>query len=89
MLDEPFELFESCRRQPDARTLETDAACAWLLAERTGAVAKRTTVRLPDDLANNAEAVARIRGECVNQLIVDALAAEIERVRCDEKLGPR
>lgn len=38
MLDEPFELFESCRRQPDARTLETDAACAGLLAERTGAV---------------------------------------------------
>ena len=46
-------------------------------------MAKQTTVRLPDDLADDAEAVARVRGESVNQLIIDALAAEIERVRSD------
>lgn len=44
---------------------------------------KQTTVRLPDDLADDAEAVARVRGDSVNQLIIDALAAEIERVRAD------
>jgi predicted transcriptional regulator len=46
-------------------------------------MAKQTTVRLPDDLADDAEAVARVRGDSVNQLIIDALAAEIERVRSD------
>lgn len=42
---------------------------------------KRTTVRLPDELADQAEAVARVRGTSVNSLIVQSLAAEIERVR--------
>ena len=45
---------------------------------------KQTTVRLPDDLADDAEAVARVRGDSVNQLIIDSLAAEIERVRADD-----
>lgn len=44
---------------------------------------KQTTVRLPDDLADDAEAVARVRGESLNQLIIDSLAAEIDRVRSD------
>jgi predicted transcriptional regulator len=52
-------------------------------------MAKQTTVRLPDDLADDAEAVARVRGESVNQLIIDALAAEIERVRADEDFTAR
>lgn len=46
-------------------------------------VAKQTTVRLPDDLADEAEAVARVHDTSVNQLIIDALASEIERVRSD------
>ncbi|RLE23280.1 MAG: hypothetical protein DRJ50_06440 [Actinobacteria bacterium] len=45
---------------------------------------KQTTVRLPDELADDAEAVARVRGESVNKLIIDSLAAEIERVRGDD-----
>jgi len=45
---------------------------------------KQTTVRLPDDLADEAEAVASVRGSSVNQLILDSLAAEIDRVRADE-----
>jgi predicted transcriptional regulator len=52
-------------------------------------MAKQTTVRLPDDLADDAEAVARVRGDSVNQLIIDALAAEIERVRADDDFTAR
>ena len=50
---------------------------------------RQTTVRLPDDLADDAEAVARVRGGSVNQLIIDALAAEIERVRADDDFTAR
>ena len=50
---------------------------------------KQTTVRLPDDLANDAAAVARIRGGSVNQLIIDSLTAEIERVRADHDFVAR
>jgi predicted transcriptional regulator len=50
---------------------------------------KQTTVRIPDDLADDAEAVARVRGDSVNQLIIDALAAEIERVRSDADFTAR
>lgn len=50
---------------------------------------KQTTVRLPDDLADDAEAVARVRGDSVNKVIIDALAAEIERVRSDADFTAR
>ena len=50
---------------------------------------KQTTVRLPDDLADEAEAVARVQGTSINQLIVDSLATEIERVREDEDFTSR
>ncbi len=52
-------------------------------------MAKQTTVRLPKELAEDAEAVARVRGTSVNQLIVDSLMAEIERVRADEDFTQR
>ncbi|CAN5745787.1 hypothetical protein BH23ACT5_BH23ACT5_18460 [soil metagenome] len=52
-------------------------------------MAKQTTVRLPEDLAEDAEAVARVKGTSVNALIIDALAAEIERVRQDEDFTSR
>jgi predicted HicB family RNase H-like nuclease len=45
---------------------------------------KQTTVRLPEDLADQAETVARVKGTSVNQLIVDSLDAEIDRVRADK-----
>ena len=48
-----------------------------------GSVRKQTTLRLPDDLADEAEAVARVQGSSVNQLIIDSLTAEIEPVRAD------
>ena len=44
---------------------------------------KQTTLRLPDELADEAEAVARVHGTSVNQLIIDSLATEIDRVRSD------
>lgn len=50
---------------------------------------KQTTVRLPDNLADEAEAVARVKGTSVNQLIVESLATEIERVRDDEDFTTR
>jgi predicted transcriptional regulator len=52
-------------------------------------MAKQTTVRLPDDLADEAEAVARVRGTSVNALIVESLSAEIERVRADKDFTAR
>ena len=45
---------------------------------------KVTTVRLPEDLADEVEAVARGRGVSVNAVVVDALVAEIERVKTDK-----
>lgn len=50
---------------------------------------KQTTVRLPDDLADQAEAVARTQGVSVNQLIIDALHNEIDRVRQDADFRSR
>jgi predicted transcriptional regulator len=50
---------------------------------------KQTTVRLPDELADEAEAVARVRGTSINALIVESLAAEIERVRADRDFTAR
>jgi predicted transcriptional regulator len=52
-------------------------------------MAKQTTVRLPDELADEAEAVARVKGTSVNALIIDSLAAEIERVRSDKEFTAR
>jgi hypothetical protein len=52
-------------------------------------VTKQTTVRLPDDLADAVEAVARVEGMSVNALIVGALTAEIARVRSDDDFTQR
>lgn len=50
---------------------------------------RQATVRLPDDLADQAEAVARVQGTSVNALIVNSLASEIERVRADHEFTSR
>ncbi len=52
-------------------------------------MSKQTTVRLPDDLADKAEVVARTRGTSVNQLIIDSLVIEIDRVRADSDFMSR
>ena len=46
---------------------------------------KTTTVRLPEDLADQVEVVARGKGVSVNAVVIDALLAEVERVRADEQ----
>jgi hypothetical protein len=46
---------------------------------------KTTTVRMPEDLAETAEVVARGRGISVNALVLDALRAELDRVKRDKQ----
>jgi hypothetical protein len=50
---------------------------------------RQTTVRLPEDLAAEADAVARVTGTSVNALIVESLTAEIERLRADKDFAAR
>ena len=40
-------------------------------------MSKQTTVQLPDDLAHDAQTVARIQGTSMDRLIIDSLRAEI------------
>jgi hypothetical protein len=50
---------------------------------------RQTTVRLPQELADEAEAIARVKGTSVNALIVESLAAEVGRVRSDRDFTSR
>lgn len=50
---------------------------------------KATTVRLPDDLAETADVVARAQGVSVNTLIIGALRIELDRVRQDQDFMDR
>ena len=43
----------------------------------------------PGDLVDQAETVARVHGTSVNQLIIDSLATEIDRVRADNDFMAR
>lgn len=75
-----------CRTSPSSRARGSSPS---LMSRYRDVMTKQTTVRLPDDLADDAEAVARVRGDSVNQLIIDSLAAEIERVRADDDFVAR
>jgi len=44
---------------------------------------RTTTVRMPEDLAKKADMIARGHGVSLNTLIIDALQAEIDRVKSD------
>ncbi|MFM8601234.1 MAG: YlcI/YnfO family protein [Actinomycetota bacterium] len=44
---------------------------------------RQTTLRLPEDLADKAELVARTQGKSLNQFVIDSLTVEIDRVRED------
>ena len=46
---------------------------------------KQTTLRLPDDLADQGEVVAAVRNISVNQLAIEALQAEISRMKDDDQ----
>ena len=64
-------------------------SCDVVRSRYHGTMSKQTTVRLPEDLANDAEAVARVQGMSVNALIIEALSNEIQRVREDEEFTSR
>ena len=53
------------------------------------AMMRQTTVRLPDDLMDDAQTVARVQGRSMNQLVIDSLRAEINRVRTDDDFTSR
>lgn len=56
----------------------------WMMACYHDVMARRaTTVRMPEELAETAEIVARGRGISVNALVLEALQSEIERVKED------
>jgi predicted transcriptional regulator len=50
---------------------------------------RQTTIRLSADLAEQAEAVARVRGVSLNTLFVDAITAEIDRARSSKTFTER
>lgn len=50
---------------------------------------KNMTVRLPDDLAADTEALARVEGKSVNELVKDALSETVERRRRDPEFKAR
>ena len=66
-------------------------ACSWRIVAcyHDGVTKKVTTVRMPEDLAEQVDAVARGRGVSVNTVVIDALLAEIERVKSDVQFMTR
>jgi predicted transcriptional regulator len=50
---------------------------------------KNMTVRLPDELAADTEALARVEGQSVNETVKQALAEAVERRRKDPKFRAR
>ena len=46
-------------------------------------------MRLPEELAETAEAVARVKGVSVNALITESLSAETARVKADKDFMAR
>src|SRR5579862_4036929 len=71
------------------RFLKNPSARALIACYRDGMVRKTTTVRMPDDLAETAEVVARGRGVSLNTLVIEALRSEIDRVRQDKDFMAR
>ena len=52
-------------------------------------MAKQTTVRLPEEPAETAKAVARVKDVSVNALITESLSSEIARVKADKEFMAR
>jgi hypothetical protein len=50
---------------------------------------KNLTVRLPDDVAANAEALARVEGQSLNETVKQALIEAVERRRKNPKFKAR
>jgi predicted transcriptional regulator len=50
---------------------------------------KNLTVRLPDELAADAEALARVNGTSLNETVKQSLLKEVERKRNDPEFKAR
>jgi hypothetical protein len=50
---------------------------------------RQTTVRLPVELAEQAEAVARVLGTSLNTFYVEAIDAAVERAKASKAFGTR
>lgn len=50
---------------------------------------KNITVRLPDDLAADAEALARVEGQSLNETVKQSLAATVAQRRKDPEFKSR
>ena len=50
---------------------------------------KNITVRLPDDVAADTEALARVEGQSVNETVKQALIEAVERRKSDPKFRAR
>ena len=59
------------------------------MARHHDTMTKNLTVRLPDDLAADTEALARVEGKSVNETIKDALRDAVEQRRRDPKFKER
>jgi len=59
------------------------------MARYHAAMTKNMTVRLPDDLAADTEALARVEGKSVNETIKDALTDAVQQRRRDPKFKAR
>jgi len=66
-----------------------NGACARLVSRYHDTMTKNMTVRLPDELAADTEALARVEGKSVNETIKDALSAAIDQRRRDPKFKQR
>lgn len=52
-------------------------------------VTKNLTIRLPDDVAADAEALARVDGKSLNETVKQSLIEAVERRRSDSKFKER
>lgn len=50
---------------------------------------KNLTVRLPEELAADTEAMARVEGQSINETVKEALAEAVERRRKDPEFRAR
>jgi predicted transcriptional regulator len=52
-------------------------------------MSKNFTVRLPEDVARDAEALARVEGKSMNEMVRSALVEAVERRRADPEFKKR
>jgi len=83
---------ETVRPQTDdyALTANSGVKSEYLVAcYHDGMSRKVTTIRMPREIADQVEAVARGRGVSVNTVVLEALASEIQRVKMDKEFMAR